>query len=196
MVKAILNNICLIVSSIIIFKINIIFSCTQIRVVSQIPELEHLNGDYLLDPTIIADGRPVYSSTAVDEDETPKKIYHYSYFERDENDNEEVNEEEEEEENQEIHGRWIIGDNVYNNHGWAFLPSWCIDPTDKTMDAYVSTSHYLGETLSEEQTDLLLQKLSWRAFYEEEWGLVAKDDLEVQCLSKYSSHHSIGTGYF
>jgi len=187
MLKFFLNNIRAITWTIIIFKINIIFSCTQIRVQCQIPQLEHINGDYLLDPTIIGDGRPVYISTTVDEDSEPRKIYHYAHFEHNDDDNEMNNEEGE---NDEVHGRWIIGENLYSQHGWVFIPSWSIDPSDKTMGSFVSTSRYFHEDLSEEQSALLLQKLNWRGFFEDEWSLMSQDDIEIQCLSQYSSDHS------
>lgn len=59
--------------TILMLNINLIFSCTHIRVTSKNSALEPLIGDYLLDPTIIANGRPVYISTSVDEDTEPKK---------------------------------------------------------------------------------------------------------------------------
>jgi diketogulonate reductase-like aldo/keto reductase len=168
-------------------NINLIFSCTHIRISSKNPALDVI-GDYLLDPTIIANGRPVYISTAIDEDTEPKKIYHFSNEEIEET--EEQPEEETEEEKQ-FHGRWIIGENVYSQHGWAFIPSWSIDPSDKTMNSFVSTSRYIHDDLNDEQVNLLTQKLTWQAYYEDEWGLVtADDDFQVQCLSKYTQYHS------
>jgi len=162
--------------------------CTHLRVASENPELQFLIGDYVLDPTIIGDGRPVFvqaSSDPENENEDQKKIYHHSFnpYDEDTDSNEDAIE-------TEFHGRWILGENIYSDNGWAYIPSWSIDPSDTIMQSYVTTSKFIHDELNDEQVDLLNEKLKWQIYYDDDWQLQESDeDFSVECLSLYSDYH-------
>jgi len=115
-----------------------------------------------------------------------KKIFHFTQAEQNETDNEknEINEK------TQLHGRWILGDNVYNDHGWAFISSWSIDPSEKTIESFVSSSHNIPEDLDDEGYNLLDQKFNWMIYSQEEWREAPKTEFRVRCHTKYPTYHS------
>jgi diketogulonate reductase-like aldo/keto reductase len=105
--------------------IHVSVGCTTLTVtVTEHDDLNALAGTYKLDPTWVGNGRPVFLQTDHESD-PPRKIYHYARtLDADVDDLK-----------TEWRGRWIIGDDIRSDHGWAMLNTWSISPAQSFVNA-------------------------------------------------------------
>jgi len=176
-------------------------SCRHLRIESLSEDIDWLNGDYSMEPTLIADGRAVYvehidpnqQNQEEGQENTPspepRVIYHYSHGNLDEMNEEERN-------NFQYYGRWIIGNNIFSSNGWAFLSGWSIEPVTDTLNSLITSdfSHISELALYDSITpeirnsnkgiNGIYRKMNdWKIWLNEEW--ITRNDLIIHCVDDH-----------
>eukprot|EP01083_Nonionella_stella_P005933 17117_1 len=148
-------------------------SCTKIVVRSSNNEIEWLDGTFLLDPTLVADGRPVYIEVLPDTDDRDQRlIYHYSH---------EPSDDMAEYINKDFAGRWILGHSMYSGNGWYYTESWSISPANLMMQSLVNPS----DTLMANTDDGVPPKLQWRVHIKNDWQFDTLPHITLSCETRF-----------
>ena len=154
-------------------------SCTKIIVKSLDPDIDWLDGTFLLNPTLVADGRPVYveqlgsKEDQDDEEITKRAIYHYSH---------EPHKDAEKYANTDFSGRWILGNSMYSSNGWFYIESWSISPAQNMMNALVNSDELHNENPN---NDPIHPKVQWRVYKNNKWEFDTNGFITLTCDTVY-----------